>query len=135
MKVNEIANKALEEYPFIFSNPVGTAIVGGKQFYAKKAGAIPVKKGDRITIGGQNITFGLYPGSSDYVGWNEIIITPEMIGQKIAVFTSIEIKTENDKLSKKQRTWNRIVRQAGGIVEAWHAIGDKIERLKGEEIE
>ena len=135
MKVNEIANKALKEFSFIFNNPVGSSVVGGKQFYAKKDGAIPVKKGDRVTIGGQRISYGLFPGSSDYVGWDETVITPDMVGKTVAVFTSIEIKTENDKLSDKQRRWNAAVRRSGGIAEVWHAVGDAIERLKGGEIE
>lgn len=131
MKVNEIANKVSKEFPFVFSNDNGKALVGGKQFIAKKDGAIPVKKGDRVTIGGSPITYGLFPGSADKVGWTEKIIN----GEKIAVFTSIEIKTENDKLSDKQRRWNRAVRRSGGIAEVWHAVGDVIERLKGGEIE
>lgn len=42
------------------------------------------------------IRFGLAPGSSDLVGAKSIIITPEMIGKKIAVAVVIE-----DKLPKK----------------------------------
>ena len=32
--------------------------------------------------------------SSDLIGWTEIIITPEMIGKRVAVFTAIEVKKE-----------------------------------------
>lgn len=135
MKVNDILNKVYDAFPFVFTNDNGKAIVGGKQFYAKKNGAIPVKKGDRVTIGGSPISYGLHPGSGDTIGWTETVITENMVGQTIAVFTSIEIKTENDKLSDKQRKWNKAVRKSGGICEVWHAVGDSIERLKGGEIE
>ena len=38
--------------------------------------------------------FGLCKGSSDLIGWKTVLITPEMVGQKIAVFTALEIKRE-----------------------------------------
>ncbi|MCK4815595.1 VRR-NUC domain-containing protein [bacterium] len=146
MKVNEIANKVSKEFPFVFSNDNGTAVVGGKKctvlidakIYVKTGKEcywMTIKKGTRLTIGGSTITYGLFPGSADRVGWDETVITADMVGQTIAMFTSIEIKTENDKLSDKQRRWNRAVRRSGGIAEVWHAIGDVIERLKGGEIE
>jgi len=146
LKVNDILNKVYGKFPFMFTNDNGSAIVGGKKCTVlmdtkiyikvdKKCYWTTIKKGSRLTIGGNIIKYGLYPGSSDTIGWQETVITPDMVGQTIAVFTSIEIKTENDKLSDKQRKWNRAVRKSGGIVEVWHGVGDGIEVLKGEEIE
>jgi len=59
--------------------------------------------------------FGLYPGAGDLIGWKEVIITPEMIGKKMAIFTSEEIKSVNDVISKDQQKWHDIVRMSGGI--------------------
>lgn len=42
---------------------------------------------------GRWITSGLAVGSSDLIGWTTIKITPEMVGQKVAVFTAIEVKS------------------------------------------
>lgn len=53
-------------------------------------------------------------GGGDYIGWETIKITPDMIGQEIAVFLSVEIKTSTGRLSKDQRDWAFIVEQAGG---------------------
>jgi hypothetical protein len=39
--------------------------------------------------------------SSDLIGITTIIITPEMVGQKIGVFTAIEVKDENWNCQKK----------------------------------
>lgn len=59
--------------------------------------------------------FGLYPGAGDLIGWKEIIITKEMVGQKVAIFTSEEIKSLNDRMSPAQNKWHDIVRMSGGI--------------------
>lgn len=134
LKVNDISNAILDEFPFVFNNDNGTSVVGGQQFITKSAGPVHFKKGQRVTIGGQVIKYGLYPGSGDKVGWTEKIVTQDMVGKQVAIFTSIEIKTHNDHLSKKQRTWNRIVAAAGGIVEVWQDIKGEIVRLKGEKI-
>ena len=43
-----------------------------------------------------------------------------MIGQTIAVFTSIEEKTVNDRLKPGQIAWHNFVIEHGGISEIWH---------------
>lgn len=59
--------------------------------------------------------------SHDLIGWTSIVITPEMVGQKVAVFTSIECKRQgwkpdpNDEREKAQRKWGDAVSAAGGI--------------------
>ncbi len=45
------------------------------------------------------VQFGLCVGSSDLIGFKSMTITPEMVGQKIAVFTALEVKTEKGKVS------------------------------------
>ena len=54
---------------------------------------------------GQWVQFGLAKGSSDLIGFKTIKVTPEMIGQDLAVFTSIEVKTNSGQLSKYQHNW------------------------------
>ena len=66
---------------------------------------------------GRRIRYGLCPGSSDLVGWKTITATPEMVGQKIAVFTAIEVKSRRGKISCKQQNFIDVVRRAGGIAE------------------
>ncbi len=71
--------------------------------------------GSVVTQDGRFITFGLCVGSSDLIGWTEIEITPEMVGQKLAVFTAVEVKKKGKKPSKEQLNFIRIVSEAGGI--------------------
>jgi hypothetical protein len=57
---------------------------------------------------------GLAPGSLDLIGWVTITITPDMVGQKIAVFTAGDAKVGRDKLSDLQANFARNVIEAGG---------------------
>lgn len=61
------------------------------------------------------IQCGLHPGSGDLVGWMPVTITPEMVGRRVAVFASVEIKTDNGRIQDNQRHWADTVNDAGGI--------------------
>jgi hypothetical protein len=63
---------------------------------------------------GRFVQFGLHPGSADLIGWQTIEIMPEHVGQRIAVFTSIEVKTDTGKVKPEQQNWQRVVLDAGG---------------------
>lgn len=54
-------------------------------------------------------------GSSDLIGWRSVIITPDMVGKKVAVFVACEVKTEKGRLSETQEKFINNVRAAGGI--------------------
>lgn len=59
--------------------------------------------------------------SHDLIGWTRTVITPDMVGKTVAVFTSIECKREGwksdpkDKRETAQRTWADAVNGNGGI--------------------
>lgn len=67
--------------------------------------------------------------SSDLIGWRSIVITPDMVGQRVAIFASHEIKEPGwtlrpgDKRGHAQARWIALVNEAGGdgrfITEAW----------------
>ena len=75
---------------------------------------------------GRYVQFGLAKGSSDLVGFKTIKITPEMIGQEVAQFVSIEIKTERGKLTEVQQNWLQKVHDSGGIVGVARSIQDAL---------
>ena len=79
---------------------------------------------------GQWVQFGLAKGSSDLIGFKTIKITPEMIGQEIAQFVSLEIKTESGKLSTIQQNWLQKVKSSGGIVGVARTVKDALKILK-----
>lgn len=71
--------------------------------------------GVATTESGHTIRFGLCKGSSDLIGWTPVEITQEMVGQQVAVFTAVEVKTPKGRVSKEQQAFLDAVLDAGGI--------------------
>lgn len=63
---------------------------------------------------GRLVTFGLCKGSSDLIGWRSVTVTPDMVGQKLAVFVAIEVK-DKGRPTQEQLAFVKTVRDAGGL--------------------
>jgi len=70
------------------------------------------------------VQFGLCKGSADLIGWKQVTITPDMVGQKVAVFASIEVKTPTGRLTPEQQTWLNAVQAAGGVAGIARSVED-----------
>lgn len=70
-----------------------------------------------VSPNGGVVRYGLCNGSSDLIGWQSVTVTPDMVGQKIARFVAVEVKTERGKPSQEQLNFIAAVRSAGGIGE------------------
>ena len=79
---------------------------------------------------GRYIQFGLAKGSSDLIGFKTVKVTPDMVGQEIAQFVSLEIKTESGKLTEMQHNWLQKVKTSGGIVGVARTVKDALKILK-----
>ena len=53
-------------------------------------------------------------GWPDLCGWTEVEITADMVGQKVAVFTGVEVKVTG-KLRPKQVAFRDIITRMGGV--------------------
>jgi hypothetical protein len=73
---------------------------------------------------GRPVQFGLAKGSADLIGWSTRTITPDMVGQQVAVFTSVEVKTATGRLRPEQRVWLDAVQSAGGIAGVVRSVDD-----------
>ena len=73
---------------------------------------------------GRPVSFGLCKGSADLIGWTTRTITADMVGQQVAVFTSIEVKTATGRLTPDQRQWLAAVETAGGIAGVARSVTD-----------
>lgn len=71
--------------------------------------------------------------SGDCIGWIEVEVTPEMVGKRVAVFSSVEVKKEGYKPSgkrqldhhKAQSNWADMVSDSGGFA----GIFDSVDKL------
>ena len=78
---------------------------------------------------GVPVRYGLQPGSGDLIGWRTITITPEMVGQRVAVFASIEVKSTTGRVRQEQQQWLDAVQAAGGIAGVARSVEDAQQLL------
>lgn len=90
------------------------------RLYRNNCGSLPDPRTGRL------VTFGLARGSADLIGWRTLVITPDMVGQRVAVFTSLEIKTPTGRLAPAQRHWLHAVEGAGGIAGVARSVADAL---------
>ncbi len=95
------------------------------RLFRNQVGSLPDPRTGRL------VTFGLARGSADLIGWRTIVVTPDMVGRRLAVFTSIEIKTPTGRLQPEQQAWINAVEGAGGIAGVARSVGDAITLLDG----
>jgi hypothetical protein len=82
---------------------------------------------------GQLVQFGLAVGSSDLIGLTPVVITPELVGRTLAVFTAIEVKNERGKPTDAQERFIGRIIELGGIAGVARSVDDAmavIEPLK-----
>lgn len=88
----------------MFRNNTGMAWVGQ-----------PVRQGRNVLLlEARPFHAGLCAGSSDLVGWRTVEVTPDMVGQKVAVFCAVEVKSLVGKVTFEQRNFIDQVVKAGG---------------------
>ena len=108
----------------LFRNNIGTGWVGGKATIAQASGMMFVNKGDVIIPKGRLVKYGVCnPGGSDLLGWHSVIVTPDMVGQKIAIFVAPEIKRPGEKATLDQKRFHDAVNNAGGRA----GVADSVE--------
>lgn len=71
--------------------------------------------GQLLDARGVPVRYGLCPGSSDLIGWRELVITPEMVGGTVAQFVAVEVKTPTGKATAQQIQFLEAVARAGGV--------------------
>jgi len=115
----EIQNQILKtlgkmQHVRMFRNNVGNAWMGKEERLGTSAIIL-----DRP----RRVQFGLCKGSSDLIGWQEVIITEEMVGTKFAAFTAIEVKGQGSTTIEQQR-FVEAVNNAGGLAGIVRSIED-----------
>ena len=112
---------------------------GGKSFRNNVGGAWSGRKVSSYTKNGKQyvviengrwITFGLFKGSADRIGWLPVKITKEMVGKTFARFLSLEMKKAKGRISPDQLKWKEVVEKDGGLAGIIRCDKDIDELLK-----
>lgn len=90
----------------LFRNQVGVGFCG-------RVAATP-EHGTFVLKNAQRVTMGLANGSGDLIGYHSLVITPSMVGMRVARFLSVEVKSHTGRPSPDQLNWLQRVRDAGG---------------------
>jgi len=96
----------------LFSNPMGQGFVGKviEEYESSGGHVVTLTHARRLPFGVCN------PGGSDGIGWRQVKITADMVGQIIAQFVAVECKTDAYKTaSKDQKNFLAQVIRAGGL--------------------
>ncbi len=87
------------------------------------------------TTQGLWVNAGLGKGSSDLIGWTPTIVTMDMVGDTVAVFTAIEVKvpgayTKPTRLAE-QESFIAAVRRDGGFAGFADSVDQAKEIIRG----
>lgn len=80
---------------------------------------------------GQLVRFGLCPGSSDLIGYRTVTITPEMVGQQVAIFAAVEVKAPKGRPTPEQTAFLEHITAAGGIAGIARSVEEAADLLEG----
>ena len=81
---------------------------------------------------GRVLSSGLCTGSSDLVGWVPVEVTPDMVGQRVAVFVAVEAKADQTRTTQQQRAFIDKVRSDGGRAGVAHTPSEAEAIMRGE---
>ena len=78
---------------------------------------------------GRLVRFGLCKGSSDLIGLRTLEITTDLVGQRLAQFVALEIKTARGVVSPEQRAFLALVEQLGGVAAVCRSVEEAEQAL------
>lgn len=89
-----------------------------------------VHRGSTVVIeNARPLHAGLCKGSSDIIGWRPVVITPDMVGQTVAIFVAIEAKTGRLRTTADQQRFLDAVEKAGGIAGVARGVDNAVAML------
>lgn len=96
----------------LWRNNVGQAWVGKAEQF-KRAATVQVQPGDVLIRQGRPFKAGAV-GMSDLIGFMPVTVTPEMVGQRLAVYAAVETKSERGRATSEQLAFITLVNRFGG---------------------
>lgn len=99
----------------LFRNSVGSAWLG--PWRKLDNGSVLITRPVRVT-------YGLCVGSSDTIGWTSRVIQTHDVGRTFALWTAIECKSKDGRLTPEQNAFIAAVQRAGGIAAAVRSVDE-----------
>jgi hypothetical protein len=93
---------------------------GPVRLWRNNCGSLEDRNGRWVKFGVAN------PGGSDLIGFRSVIITPDMVGTRIAIFSAIEVKQKSGRIRPEQRAFIDNVKLHGGYA----GIARSVEEAK-----
>lgn len=115
----------------MFRNSVGLGWIG-KVERPTKATQVMVFPGDIVIRKARALHAGLVAGSGDLIGWHSMVIQPDDVGRRVAVFVSMEAKEGTGRLSAEQKNWRDQVQDAGGIAGVVRSVDEALALISDE---
>lgn len=113
----------------LFRRNVGMAWAGTAVKYNRRQ-SVMVEAGDVLVRNARPFRSAL-PGMSDLAGWVPVTVTPDMVGESLAVVAEVEVK-ENGRPTQEQTAWIEAVRKAGGRAGIARSEADLTNILRGD---
>ena len=86
--------------------------------------AIKLDGGDVLIRNARPLHAGLCKGSADLIGLRTVTIGPEHVGQRLAVFCAIEVKSATGRPTPEQTAFLALVREMGGLAGIARVVDD-----------
>lgn len=101
------------------------------KLFRNNSGAMKDKTGRHIRFGLANVSKKLWDNfkTSDLIGYTCVVVTPDMVGKTLAVFTAVEVKTTTAKKDARYKAQEKFIEQVnrdGGIA----SMVNSVESLK-----
>jgi hypothetical protein len=113
----------------VFRNNVAQGVVGDVLWIKGGPQKVTVRPGDAVVRHARVLHAGLKKGSGDWIGWTPVLITPEMVGLTVLVFTSLEIKRRTTP-TPEQKTWRTVIVEGGGIAGVVHNAVEALDLIR-----
>lgn len=123
MKEHDIQNLIRQELAgkaYVFRINCGTGWTGTE---------VKLPNGDILLKKPRRFSTGVPKGYSDLSGFRVVEITPDMVGQKIAQFVAIEVKTTKGAIRDEQSKFINVVNNNGGCGGICRSPEDALELI------
>ena len=83
-----------------------------------------IRPGDVVVRQARPLHAGLCVGSSDLIGYRSVEVSPAMVGQRLAQFVAVEVKTPTGRPTTQQTQFLNLITGAGGLATLARSVAD-----------